>query len=625
MSQRNSQTLPTNASHGDEITLDGVVYRYNSNSSVARWETVLSKNLTLVTKDTNQSYFTTDTSASPSQTQTVNKKNSFITVPEIDNNFINLKIALLGIEREIPVLQNRIDGEATARTGAGGTNARLTSLESDSVFKTGIQTIAGAKTFGELRTTSNLSVFTSEGNSNHVASTAFVNSFMGDVPVSILPQNSLKDLGSTARGWGNVYVADAILPQGATQAGTFDVDIDGDGTVDHTIPFFNVDIGSTNRAFRDIYAKRGIFADKTIIIGTASITQGASGGIIIPENSSIGSDDNKIPLSLTSTIIDERFSKTTQNDDNPLTSTFVSTGAISQATPVRLNTDGSIAPVTNAESLKGFIGFAQSTTSGNVPVILHGRASGFTNLTVNDSVFVETNGTVTQTANTTNIKVGVALDSTTVFVFSTSSLDLYTLNKVKINRSDLSATNNLIPSGSGSLSYNNVTGTFTFTPPDLTQYATTSYVNTQISNLVDSAPDSLNTLNELAAALNDNENFGTTVTNSLATKAPILSPALAGTPTAPTPGATSNDTSIATTAFVKSQAGAQNIESLTNVNINDIQAGQVLIYDISLQAFKNANQTGGGGTSGTIDFIVDGGTATNVATSTTIVLDGGSA
>ena len=55
----------------------------------------------------------------------------------------------------------------------------------------------------------------------------------------------------------------------SNQAGTFDVDIDGDGTVDHTIPFFNVDIGSTNRAFRDIYAKRGIFADKTII-GTAS-------------------------------------------------------------------------------------------------------------------------------------------------------------------------------------------------------------------------------------------------------------------------------------------------------------------------------------------------------------------
>lgn len=46
----------------------------------------------------------------------------------------------------------------------------------------------------------------------------------------------------------------------------------------------------------------------------------------------------------------------------------------------------------------------------------------------------------------------------------------------------------------------------------------TTYADTAVSNLVDSSPATLNTLNELAAALGDDENFSTTMTNSLAGK-----------------------------------------------------------------------------------------------------------
>jgi hypothetical protein len=49
--------------------------------------------------------------------------------------------------------------------------------------------------------------------------------------------------------------------------------------------------------------------------------------------------------------------------------------------------------------------------------------------------------------------------------------------------------------------------------------ATESYVDTAISNLVDSAPGALDTLNELAAALGDDASYATTITNALATKA----------------------------------------------------------------------------------------------------------
>jgi hypothetical protein len=47
----------------------------------------------------------------------------------------------------------------------------------------------------------------------------------------------------------------------------------------------------------------------------------------------------------------------------------------------------------------------------------------------------------------------------------------------------------------------------------------TDRISTAVSDLVSSAPEALDTLNELAAALGDDENFATTVTNSIAGKA----------------------------------------------------------------------------------------------------------
>ena len=67
-----------------------------------------------------------------------------------------------------------------------------------------------------------------------------------------------------------------------------------------------------------------------------------------------------------------------------------------------------------------------------------------------------------------------------------------------------------------------------------TKIATTAYVRSAVSNLVDSAPGTLDTLNELAAALGDDANFATTTTNSIATKAPINNPTFTGTVTAGT-------------------------------------------------------------------------------------------
>ena len=49
-------------------------------------------------------------------------------------------------------------------------------------------------------------------------------------------------------------------------------------------------------------------------------------------------------------------------------------------------------------------------------------------------------------------------------------------------------------------------------------YSTKEYVTQKISELVNSAPETLDTLNELAAALNSDPNFATTITNQLGAK-----------------------------------------------------------------------------------------------------------
>ena len=62
-----------------------------------------------------------------------------------------------------------------------------------------------------------------------------------------------------------------------------------------------------------------------------------------------------------------------------------------------------------------------------------------------------------------------------------------------------------------------------------TRIATTAFVTTAVANLVDGAPSTLNTLDEIAAALNDDAALNTTLTNSIATKLPLAGGTMTGT------------------------------------------------------------------------------------------------
>jgi hypothetical protein len=99
--------------------------------------------------------------------------------------------------------------------------------------------------------------------------------------------------------------------------------------------------------------------------------------------------------------------------------------------------------------------------------------------------------------------------------------------------------NGNVTASSGTTTLNNlvINGTVDFNAAELTDLAeptastsaaTRNYVDTQVSNLVGGAPAALDTLNELAAALNDDAAFNTTITNSIATKLPLAGGTMSG-------------------------------------------------------------------------------------------------
>ncbi len=86
--------------------------------------------------------------------------------------------------------------------------------------------------------------------------------------------------------------------------------------------------------------------------------------------------------------------------------------------------------------------------------------------------------------------------------------------------------------------------------PSLTGYATETYVGTAISNLVNAAPTTLNTLNELSAALGNDASYASTITTALGLKAPLASPTFTGT----------------VTGIDKTMVGLSNVDNTTDAN-----------------------------------------------------------
>ena len=77
----------------------------------------------------------------------------------------------------------------------------------------------------------------------------------------------------------------------------------------------------------------------------------------------------------------------------------------------------------------------------------------------------------------------------------------------------IGTTANRATGSAGIIRYNSTLSKLEYFDSDYQQIASESYVSTQINNLIDSAPSTLDTLNEIAQALNDDADFYTTITN----------------------------------------------------------------------------------------------------------------
>lgn len=151
-------------------------------------------------------------------------------------------------------------------------------------------------------------------------------------------------------------------------------------------------------------------------------------------------------------------------------------------------------------------------------------------------------------------------------------------------------------SGPTWVQYDRNTGIISFSDLSVTNIsnaASTTYVDTSINTLkntiLDGVGSSLDTLKELATAINNDPAFFQTIASGLNGKANIASPAFTGVATAPTATPGTNTTQLATTAFVTAAVAAKD-------NTDEITEGTTNLY------FTNTRARAAIGVSGDLSY-----------------------
>lgn len=137
--------------------------------------------------------------------------------------------------------------------------------------------------------------------------------------------------------------------------------------------------------------------------------------------------------------------------------------------------------------------------------------------------------------------VGLAnVDNTTDLLkpISTDTQAALDLKATLASNNDFTSTN----------TFNSYLPTSTLTPSGSTQLTTKSYVDSVVASVINSAPSTLDTLNELATALGNDPNFATSVSTSIGLKAPIANPTFTGT----------------VSGITKSMVGLANVDNTTD-------------------------------------------------------------
>lgn len=248
----------------------------------------------------------------------------------------------------------------------------------------------------------------------------------------------------------------------------------------------DIDLGTTTVEFKNLYL------DGTAKIDTLTVDENATvtGNLTVNGNTFIG-DSNTDTVTVTADVASALIPSADSTYPLGDSSNYWSAAFIDAITTTgNINTGGNLA-VTGTSTFTGTLTTNGNTVIGsdgsdtvtvNADVASHLIPSADSTYTLGDTSNYWSHGYIDAITTTGNITVGGTLTVT-------STIDM--------------TSDKIINLGA---------------PTSANDAATKTYVDTAISNLVASAPGTLDTLNELAAALGNDPNFATTVTNSIATK-----------------------------------------------------------------------------------------------------------
>jgi hypothetical protein len=289
-----------------------------------------------------------------------------------------------------------------------------------------------------------------------------------------------------------------------TATGGFVGDLTGTATSTTNIPNLTGDITSVNTetTLATVNSNIGTFGSSTEI---PSITVNAKGLVTGVTTSAITVGDGTLTLNVSGTGLSGSQTFTANQSGN---STFtVNSNATSNNTSstivARDSSGGFIAGIVTATR---FFGDVVGDVTGNVTGNLVGLADSATKLATARTIALsgDVSGSVSfDGSSNVTITTTVADDSHNHTISNVDGLQTALDAKAPLDSPSLTGTPTAPTAAAGT---------------NTTQVATTEFVSTAVSNLVDTAPGTLDTLNELAAALGDDPNFATTVSNQIGTK-----------------------------------------------------------------------------------------------------------
>jgi len=285
---------------------------------------------------------------------------------------------------------------------------------------------------------------------------------------------------------------------------------DGTAAEGHPVPVIG-DADLLNKIATDTGNNRhGVFVE---VAGAAVEQIRFQDGAIVPVT------DNDIDFGTSALEFKDLYIDGTANIDSLVADTADINGGTIDATVVGASTPaaGTFTALTaNTSLVAASVDINAGTVDGTV--IGASVAQAITGTTVTATAGFVGGLTGAVTGNTAGTHTGAVVGNVTGTLTGnvTASTGTSTFNDVTIN-------GGLNMDASSAATITNLTS-----PVNSGDAATKGYVDTSISNLVASAPGVLDTLDELAAALGDDANFATTVTNSIATKLALAGGTMTG-------------------------------------------------------------------------------------------------